>query len=364
MFFLMLSVYCMERERSTWAAGAAYGAALCFKVVPAIVFPVLFLNLARRPRPWRERVKFCVAAGVVLLAAWSPFVFQDPRAIVSQVLGYRSVYGQWGLSFVMTQLAEHASWLQPMDAAFQRFGADLLLAPGGAGVVAHESKTGTVAKPRAVRASGPDLLNDVIDFQRIWRAVSGVGGSVGGGTGMHTAGDLLRRISAGVFLFLVYNLWAEGLPWYLADSTGNIGGFGGYLDYAQMACWLSVLVLLVVAWKRIGMTTGWKRVLPFPPLKERWRWAAGLATAAALFVTVPPQLPPPPKTGDTFEHAVRQVNSDSYLDLSQRLYYFGRYQDSIEAAHEAMAVMPEAAAKAGEIIAADEQALGGAAARP
>ena len=76
MFFLMLSVYCIERERSAWAAGAAYGAALCFKVVPAIVFPVLFLNLARRPRPWRERVKFCVAASLVLLAAWSPFVFK------------------------------------------------------------------------------------------------------------------------------------------------------------------------------------------------------------------------------------------------------------------------------------------------
>ena len=265
------------------------------------------------------------------------------------MLGYRSIYGEWGLSFVITQLAEHASWLHPMDAAFQRFGADLVLALAvlvswrmnrtpmngtGTGRPALYAQVGLIFFLMLSVSSGFGV--QYLAWVAPWVVELG-----------WIPAAIFYGVS-GVFLFLVYNLWAEGLPWYLADGSGNIGGFGGYLDYAQMACWLSVLVLLAVAWKRVGMTTGWKRLLPFAPLEERWRWAVGLATAAALFVLVPPQLPPPPKTGDTFEHAVRQVNSDSYLDLSQRLYYFGRYQDSIEAAHEAMALMPEAAAKAGD----------------
>ena len=43
MFFVLLSVWFTRREGgSDWASGAAFGAAMCIKMLPLIVLPVLF----------------------------------------------------------------------------------------------------------------------------------------------------------------------------------------------------------------------------------------------------------------------------------------------------------------------------------
>ena len=82
MFFVLLSVYLVEKDASPWLAGAALGLAHCVKVFPLIAAPAILLYLSG----WSRRIKFCAAAALVILVAWSPFVYQDPRVILAQCL--------------------------------------------------------------------------------------------------------------------------------------------------------------------------------------------------------------------------------------------------------------------------------------
>lgn len=348
MFFVLLSVYLVEKDASPWVGGAALGLAHCVKVYPLIAAPAILLNLSG----WSRRIKFCAAACLVLLATWSPFLFQDPRIVIAQVLGYRSSYGVWGLSYILDTVTAMAPRLTPLNTAFEHIGAYLSL-----GLVCLVSWRMNTASNR------PQLFSQVGLVFLLFLSVSS-------GFGVQYLAWLapwvveqgwfaaaLLYTTSGMFLFLVYNLWAQGFPWYLADSF-NIGTFVGYYDYSQLLCWVSLLMVLWLAWERMRTTTGWPRVLPFPPVPTGWRFAAGVLAAAVLFAIVPPQDPTPEPTGGKFEDEVRHINSRSYLDLSTELSGRRRYQDSIETAREAIALYPDSAAEANAIIEADERALG------
>lgn len=338
-FFVLLSVYLVERDASVWAAGAALGLAHCVKIYPLIAAPAIILNL----RGWRERVKFCAAAGVVVLAGWSPFVFQAPRVVLGQVFGYRSAYGMWGIAYLLDQLATYAPRLTPLNTAFQHLGAYLAL-----GLVCLASWKMSRAKEK------PPLFSQVgFAFLLFLTVSSGFGVQYLAWLapwvveqGWLAAG--LFYATSGVFLFQVYNLWAEGLPWYLANSY-NLGTFVGYCDYTQLICWFSVVAVLWIAARRL---------FRLPPVTLRWRWAGALAAAAMIWAVVPPQLPAPAPTGNKYDAAVRSINAQSYLDLAGVLLDQGRYRDSIEAARSAVALTREAEADAAKIIEMDQAALG------
>lgn len=347
MFFVLLSVYLVEKGQSAWLVGVVFGLAHCVKVYPLIAGPAIFLNLAG----WSRKLKFCTAASVVLLAAWSPYFYQDPRIVIGQVFGYRSSYGDWGLSYILDQLTALAPRLTALNSAFNHFGAYISL-----GLVC------LLSWRMATSGSRPKLFSQVgLVFLLFLSVSSGFGVQYLAWLAPWVveqgwAAAALFYTTSGVFLFLVYNLWAQGFPWYLADSY-NLGTFVGYFDHVQLICWCSLLVVLWLAWKRIATTAGWKRLLPFPPSPSAWRWAAGALAALAIYAIVPPQLPTPEPTGGKYDDAVRAINARSYLDLAGELSDRRRYQDSIEAAREAIALSPQSAPEAGDIIAADEKAL-------
>ena len=338
MFFVLLSVYLIQRDGNVWAAGAALGLAHCVKIYPLIAAPAIVLNL----RGWPQRIKFCAAAGAAVLIGWSPFLFQDPHAVLGQVFGYRSAYGMWGIAYMLDQLSAAAPRLTPLNTAFQHFGAYVSL-----GLVWLVSWRMSRREPR------PPLFSQIgLAFFLFLAVASGFGVQYLAWLapwvveqGWIAAG--LFYASSGVFLFQVYNLWAEGLPWYLADSY-NLGTFVGYTDYAQLICWVSLLAVLGLAVKRL---------FRLPSVAVRWRWAGAAAAAALLWAIVPPQLPAPEPTGNKYEPAVRSINARSYLDLAGVLLDRGQYRESIEAARAAAALTDEAAAEASGIIAADEAAL-------
>lgn len=339
MFFVLLSVYLIEKDASVWAAGAALGLAHCVKIYPLIAAPAIVLNLLG----WPRRIRFCAAAGAVVLIGWSPFLFQDPHAVLGQVFGYRSAYGMWGIAYILDQLAAMAPRVTPVNAAFQHFGAYLAL-----GLVLLASWKLSRAKPR------PQLFSQVGFAFLLFLTISsgfGVQYLAWMAPWVVEQGWLAAALfyaTSGVFLFQVYNLWAEGLPWYLANSY-NLGTFVGYCDYAQLICWISLLVVLWLAAKRL---------FPMPSVALRWRWAAAAAAAALIWAVVPRQLPAPEPTGNKYEPAVRSINAHSYLDLAAVLSDRGRYRESIEAAHSAVALTEEVAADAAAIIASDQAALG------
>src|SRR6185437_5554585 len=99
MFFLLL---CVWRGEPDLQSGAAFGAAMCVKILPIVVLPVLFF--ARRD--WRRRRAFLASAAAVIVIGWSPYLFRNPADIYRQVVHYSSIYGHWGLTWV-------AAWHMP-----------------------------------------------------------------------------------------------------------------------------------------------------------------------------------------------------------------------------------------------------------
>lgn len=337
-FFLLLSIYLVQMKSSSWAAGAIYGLAHCIKIFPLIAAPVILLNLEGRAR----RLKFCAAAGIVVLAAWSPYFFQDPKAIFDKVLGYRSSYGLWGLSFLLDSATEIAPRLQGLNAAFERYGAYISL-----GLVTWVSWRMNRTSPRPALFAQAGLV-----FFLFLSVSSGFGVQYlawlapwAASLGWLPAATLYA--SSGVFLFLVYHMWSQGFPWYLADSFA-VGDWRGYFDYVQVICWVSLLVVLIFAWKQL---------LPLPSIPASLRWGGALAAALALYLILPRQLPAPEPVGGKYDDAVRSINAQSYLDLAALLSQRGRYRESMETARQALLLAPDAAAEAARIVSIDEAAL-------
>lgn len=340
-FFVLLAVALIEKDASAWTSGAALGLAHCVKVFPLIAAPAMLLYL----RGWKQRVRFCSGAAAVILLAWSPYLYQDPQIALRQVFGYRSAYGVWGLSYILDQLTSALPALASLNFAFQHLGAYF-----GVGLVCLTSWWMSRARPR------PRLFSQVGFVFLLFLSISS-------GFGVQYLAWLAPWVveqgwlaaamfysASGVFLFLVYNLWAEGLPWYLADSY-NLGTFVGYYDYAQLICWVSLLLVLWLAARRL---------FPIPSLQPRWGWTTAAAAAAlALWAIVPQQSPTPEPTGNKYGDAVRSINAKSYLDLAALLSDRQRYRDSMEAAQAAQGLSPEAASGAADIIAADQAALAG-----
>ena len=337
-FFLILCIYLVQKEASPWAAGAVYGLAHCVKIFPIIVGLLLVLNLKGTAR----RTKFCVAAALTVIAAWSPFLFQDPHVLVRNVVGYRSSYGMWGLSYVLARLAEIWPTLSPLNSAFERLGAYVAV-----------SAAWLVSWRLSHRKTNPSLFAQAgLVFFMFLTISSGFGvqylawlapWAVELGWG---ASALLYAFN-GLFLYKVYNYWAEGFPWYLADSN-NIGDWRGYFDYAQVLCWCSVALLAWVAWRRL---------LPVPSISPKIGWSTAIVAGLGVIAIVPPQLPMPKPIGQKFENTVRSINAESYLELSALLSHRGRYMESLETAKRALELAPDAAPEARRIIAIDEAAL-------
>ena len=93
-FLILLSIYLVE---TTWIAGLLFGLALCVKAVPLAFVPAIFLYLPT----WRKRFIFFGIAILIFVICSLPYLAQDPKAILSTVFGYSSIYGKWG----WTQLA-------------------------------------------------------------------------------------------------------------------------------------------------------------------------------------------------------------------------------------------------------------------
>jgi len=318
MFFLLLAVFFEQRRKPDWAAGAAFGAAMCVKVLPLIVLPVFFFQL----RGLRRRAIFLASAGAVMCVCWSPYLFRDPVAIYHQVIGYPSIYGHWGLTWLACQFAWFRdSWHD----AFQRYGAYVVL---GVITVAAFIINRREERPPLYTQAGAAFFfflaaaNGFGVQYLAWLAPWTVG------LGVVPAGFF--TLASGTFLLLVYNWWSGGFPWYLADSN-YVGDFAGHLDYSLTVCWISVIVLAGAVWRRKHAT--------FPD----WKTGGLLAAMAAALIFFPAWKQAARTDARTYppanDHAaVIAIHADEYAQLSQAYFKLGRYNDAIVAARTGVAL--------------------------
>jgi tetratricopeptide (TPR) repeat protein len=318
MFFVLLSVWLTD-EGSDWTSGAALGAAMCVKVLPLIVLPVLFFY---RPT-LRRRAVFLVSALPVILICWSPYLFRDPLPVLRQVVGYQSIYGHWGLSW----LAWHLTFFRPAwHDAFQHAGAYVVLTVI---LAAAFFVNRSPARPPLYAQAGASLFFFLA-------ASNGFGTQylawlVPWMIGLGIVPVAFFTAASGAFLLLVYNYWSGGFPWYLADSN-YVGDFSGHLDYALMLCWISVIVLACASWRRR------------PPVPPSLRAALVLSALAIPLVAYPTwkQLRADARSyPPSVDHdAIATVHAAADALLSQQLFKMGRYTEAVVAARTGVALDP------------------------
>jgi hypothetical protein len=323
MFFLLLSVWLTQDgigkgDMTDWASGAAFGAAMCIKVLPIIVLPVLFFC-----RPGlRRRAIFLFAAAAVTVICGSPYLFRNPVEIFAQVIGYRSIYGHWGLSWLAWHLPFFRdSWHD----AFQNYGGYVvLIVIAVAAFLVNRSQRG----PAVYAQTGAALFFFLAASNGF--GVQYLAWLVPWTVGVGIIAVAFFTAASGAFLFLVYNWWSGGFPWYLADSN-FVGDFSGHLDYFLTVCWLSVIGL---AW------AVWKPRPALPNIRNRV-----LLSALAILVFAYPiwtqlhvdarKYPP------SVDHAaLDSIYADEHAMLSQQYYKMGRYKDAVVAARTGVAMDP------------------------
>jgi hypothetical protein len=320
MFFVLLSVWFTQRgSGSDWQSGAAFGAAMCIKILPVIVLPVLFFC---RPGLRRKAI-FLIAAAAVVVVCWSPYLFRDPAGIVNQVLGYQSIYGHWGLSWLVCQFRWFRdSWHE----AFQNYGSWVVLAViAVAAFVVNRSRM-PVSVYTQVGAALFFFLAVCSGF-----GVQYLAWLVPWTVGISIIPVAFFTIASGAFLFLVYNWWAGGFAWYLADSN-YVGDFTPHLNYFLTLCWISVIVLAFAVWIRRPS---------FPVLRTRILLSA---IAIAVFAypmwnqvrNIDKRTYPPAN-----DHAALvTIRAQEDASLSQVYYRMGRYTDAVVAARTGVALDP------------------------
>lgn len=319
-FFLLLAVYFTEEVDKDLLAGAAFGLALCVKIVPVIAAPIMFFYRS----DFRRRLRFFIAAGGVMLVAWSPFLFEDPAYILGQVFRYHGYYGHWGFSWI-------ATWLAPYDArlnsGFRSSGAFLLLA-----------LIGFVSFRMNRSARKPSLYSQMGIVFFLFLAGSNAFGVQylawlpPWTIGLATVPVAFHALAGASFLFLVYDFWSQGMPWYLADSN-RMGDFQGRLDYFQLLCWLSVLWLLLAAVEKVRG--------PLRPVRGRLSFLRRPVVTAALIggiVGVPFTIALSREGGQPAPSEKAQlsaIRAAKKVELSAWLNQIGRTRDSVDMARQA-----------------------------
>ena len=222
-FFLVLTVYLIKTGRVNWAA-AAFGMAINIKIVPLLLVPAILLYIWWSRKSLRSAVLFGCIAAVVVLVLSMPYILRDPFPIIRATLGYRGMYGQWGLSRILiafqTSIAGHA--------IAARLTQTLIIVL-------------TLALAYYLNRRKVDLVYQIgLIFFALFFLSSGVAVQylswpVPFILALGFWWSLAYYSSAGLYVFLSYNHWSHG-QWYFAEShTPPYSSLAGYI--AGFVCW-------------------------------------------------------------------------------------------------------------------------------
>ncbi len=329
-FFVLLAIHLADSGRPSWAAGLALGAAICCKVVPLILIPAFAFYF----RSTRRIAQFLAALAGCVMVCWSPYLFQDPEVVLASVFGYRSVAGTWGLSWILARIAVRVPVLAPILSAYIGFGSAALFLLIGALSFWMSRRP----QPRALFAQcgivmllfialAPGFGVQYLAWVLPWVILLGASGAA-----------LLFSTSA-VFLFAVYNLWAGGLPWYLADAI-QTGTWRGTLALLQFPCWLSVAISAWLVWKDPS------------PRPIRWLWAAAFAVASLIIYSLSGQPLLRRADAPSPRVALQRIRATGHVDLSSVVYRRGNYSEAVAEARAALRLQPDLAAAWNDLAAA------------
>jgi hypothetical protein len=231
-FFLVVSVYMLLVRHSEWTAGLAFGLAINIKVLPLLLIPVFIFHLSS----WRRRIIFFAFAAAVVLIGSLPYLLQDPEAIIKGTLGYRGFPAPWGVSNIL-----HGIGLaqEPVRAAFRVL---VFIA--------------AIVLPRWMSHRGFGLHSQISVILLLFLLLTPAFGvqylawPVPFILSLELGWVVLYYVSAGAFLFLIYEYWSGG-HWYFAESHVQPSWNRISIIIAYF-CWGLIALLLINYRKRMN----------------------------------------------------------------------------------------------------------------
>ena len=316
-FFVLLTVWLVGYRDNAAAGGVAFGVALCIKIVPVVLVPVLFFALPSR----KKRLVFFGTVAAVVLMAWAPYLYQQPAAVYSQVFGYKSSYGLWGLSWIFRAMANEFPASVWVSKGFMKVGTPILIAAILALSIRMKflkvslyTQVGMVFFLFFTLTSG--FAVQYMVWLTPWLAEAGV---------FPVACFLL---TGSVFLFVVYNYWNLGMPWYLAIAYPWASH-----QYFQILCWVSVVVLAASMWLRIRRDTV-PELTALRRIPVVFRLAAAALAVALILINPAIKRIRQDKLAVTpayAEDVVLYTQADELHNMAGELYKRGRSQEADEA---------------------------------
>lgn len=221
-FFVVLTVYLLKTERLSWAA-AAFGMAINIKVVPVLLVPAILIYVWSR-KSLRGVVLFVCVAGVVVLALSMPYILSEPRAIAKATLGYRGMYGQWGISRILLAFPISTAGHAMADKLARTL---IIVLTLWLAVYLNRQKVDLVYQI--------GLIFFAVFFLSSGVAVQYLSWPVPFILVLGFWWSLAYYTSAGLYIFLSYNHWSQG-HWYFAES--HIKPYSSVTGYmAGLICW-------------------------------------------------------------------------------------------------------------------------------
>jgi glycosyl transferase family 87 len=246
-FFLLLSIYLLDRRGLVWLGGVAFGMSVAIKAWPMIFAPALFFWLP----DWRSRGRFFAGAGMAVVGGWLPYVVQDPVLIIRRMLSYTSHVNWWGITRLTRKLPGRLRWMKHF---YDRYGRFVVLgAVGGASLWLRRLKpTPPLFMQCGFLAFLFMALTPGFGVQYLVWLVPWV-------AGLGLRATAVYHVTSGVFLFLVYTYWSGGFPWHSAQSRN--WGWHHPIVIFELACWIGVVG---IAWAYFKALSRPSRATAYP----------------------------------------------------------------------------------------------------
>jgi hypothetical protein len=218
------------------------GLAMSIKVVPLIFLPAFVFYLPTI----RQKVNLLVIAGGVFLFGAMPYIFQDPRIIIEKVFGYSSFYGVWGWTrFLTVIVGPNLDSSHPMGSheIINRTGKLLLLAL----IVATSfwmNRRGH-KQPLFVQCG---VVSFLFMFLTPGFGVQYLSWNIPFVVYLGFWPALMFYTTSSIFLFIDYHCWAywPTQSYYCHTKIPSL---------ASMACWMSIIVVLMIYRRKLKKKT-------------------------------------------------------------------------------------------------------------
>ncbi len=235
MFLMLLSLYGLEVLGSPLLCGLALGLAMEIKIVPVIVVLSLLLYL----RSWRRRMLCASSILISVLLPALPYLLADPSAVFRHILQYRSLMSRWGITFLLDPTFGYHDYGRLVVGV----------------VILAASIWLNYPYPRAKLFDQWGVMFFVFLFLTPGFGIQYLAWLVPWVVTLGPVAIMGQYMLNGAYIFLVYNSWSNGLPWYFANSL-EIGRWKVWLLFAQVPVWASIIPTLMAYRSRIEKGPG------------------------------------------------------------------------------------------------------------